>query len=922
MGHKRWTGRGGLALVLLLSGVLLVLAQPTGKQRTEEEEDSKPSPSSNKTPPGPGRTEEEDDVPRRPTRRVIQDPDAMTQPSGKPRSKPAEPQALDLAEAARSTRQPVAQALLQSLAVARDVVLFRGRTVERIQPLPQLVGDKVAKLPRDLELVPLDETGKAGEPFKVGKKAIARIQPYEEAALEAVNKFLADTSYTRLVASDPRYLLRQDQLLVAEQVLGYVARYHESARQRGDREGPDWLEIGGRLLRMPEKDPKQLRGLRDVQLLRLQELVDAGSWDEALTLGRRLSETFPLKEDHLLIADPLARLLKGALDNPLASREKRLEVRQKLAEMQERYKDNPKIQGISDGLKSQAQELVRLAERAQAQKDPGLAQDLLAKAEEVYPQLPELRAKRLAANRDYPILKIGVRQLPKKMSPGWATTDSERRAVELMFESLVRVSIDAEGVQHFVPGLALGRPQAVSLGRIFQMPRNAFWSNNQPLTQADIRYSVERLKLGSGSGRAPAWGDLLEPIEIVDPFRINMNLTQGYLDPMSLMTFKVLPQPFLLKGPAADTEDFSLDPVGSGPFVYAGQRSEGGRKYSAFLANPNYRSRTGKTGLPRIRELRLVQYVDPVEDLKNLKLHMLLDLTPKQMQEIRQQGPELRVTAPSPLAGNRRVYFLAVNHRIRTLQNTNLRRALAHAINREQLLDLCFRGELQREVHKALNGPFPAKSWPLHPTLHNPDNKDSLDPFDRTKAMGLSEEVYKTNDRTIKLTLKYPAGDEAVEKAMEGLSKMVKDHTKVQLILQKPAPDPYTLRREIEEGSYELAYTYYDFPDDTYWLAPLLGPRAGPTGNYLNYSNAVLETQLLRIRGWRDFAQVRKTMRELHRSLWLEMPIIPLWQLDPLLAVRDDLKRTASNGQLSPLVPGIDPWLVFSDIDDWQPPRD
>src|SRR6185437_13436743 len=78
-----------------------------------------------------------------------------------------------------------------------------------------------------------------------------------------------------------------------------------------------------------------------------------------------------------------------------------------------------------------------------------------------------------------------------------------------------------------------------------------------------------------------------------DPFRVDVSLTQGYLDPLALMTFKVLPQWYKIK----NEEEFAEKPIGSGPYIFGGVHSEAGRAYARFLANPNYSSRPSKFGL-------------------------------------------------------------------------------------------------------------------------------------------------------------------------------------------------------------------------------------------------------------------------------------------------------------------------------------
>src|SRR5207302_11016393 len=100
------------------------------------------------------------------------------------------------------------------------------------------------------------------------------------------------------------------------------------------------------------------------------------------------------------------------------------------------------------------------------------------------------------------------------------------------------------------------------------------------------------------------------------------------------------------------------------------------------------------------------------------------------------------VTVPS-----RRIYFLAVNHlrppELGKPDEPNLRRVLAFAINREQILNDCFRAG-NRDYHRALTGPFPPGTWPCAP------GSPSLDDLELARA-----EAHKIN-REFVLVLKYP----------------------------------------------------------------------------------------------------------------------------------------------------------------------
>ena len=116
-------GVGGLlTLLLMLTGVWLVLAQPTSKPRSEEE-DTKTPPPGKKAQGGKPRTEEEEDDPKRLPGKVVQDPD--TKAPTQPRPRPAEPQAVDLTQAAQTAHLAVKD-LFKNLEVPYDLVTFEG----------------------------------------------------------------------------------------------------------------------------------------------------------------------------------------------------------------------------------------------------------------------------------------------------------------------------------------------------------------------------------------------------------------------------------------------------------------------------------------------------------------------------------------------------------------------------------------------------------------------------------------------------------------------------------------------------------------------------------------------------------------------------------------------------------------------------
>jgi ABC-type oligopeptide transport system substrate-binding subunit len=887
---KLWRG---LALSLLVIGLVGIVAgqgpgdgtKPAAPRREEEEEDKAPP---KKRPP---RVEEEEDPRPRPKKVIrVEEPDDPPAPAAPPTAPVG-----DLRRAAAQTKNAYVKTLFEALATPQDIAVKVSGTIDRLVPIEQ-------RLPRDpgsrsarLEVRRASDPSRTFDLFATPVKSITH---YEDEALERVKEFLDRRLHHRPM-SDPQRLSRLEQLAAAETVLVAVLRFHESARETGERKGADWEPVTAELR----------KALREAVLEQLDELADAGNWDAFFQLTRRLIETYPRPDDQAAIARRLTELLPRARRSGVLDDNRLRDVRAKLRLLEEQYSGAEAIRPITESLQKQAQDLLDEArkEMARPNKDLNRVRDLIRQAEEAYPNLVGLREFSMELGRSHPVLRIGVRSLPQFLSPARATTDAELRTLDLLFESLVKLTPDATGATAYRPGLAQGRPRLLDhgVGRRFYLPPNAFWSNNQPITVSDVRFSVRQLKGEiATTGRSPAWGELLQDVIVSDQYRVDLHLVQGWLDPLAPMGFKLLPQ-----GTQPESLGFAKQPIGSGPYRFEGIRTDRGREYAGFLVNPGYTSRVGSGGLPRIREIRLYATSDPLTDLKE-HLHLVLDLTAAQQAELRKVAAANNLILPLPTPAtpiNRRVHFLAVNHRRPGLDSAEVRQAIAFAIDREKLLDDHFRGGLHRlQVHKSLNSPYPAQAWCCDPSRRGRDG-ESLDPFDAAAASARAKlDRVQNRLRTIRLTLKYSKEVPEVEAAMQAVREQVQQRIGLQLELVPL--DPWSLRADVEERlDYDLAYYHHDFEDDTFWLKPLLGPR-GRSGNenYLGYRGDLAAIE--QAAGSRNFLQVQELSRRIHRQLTEEMPVIPLWQLDPFYAYRADKVE----------LPPLDPQALFAEIELWR----
>lgn len=800
---------------------------------------------------------------------------------------PDESRPVDLVALAKRADGEI-RTFYENLAFPHDDVVWKPRgRVDHVEPLSVYVGHE-PRFSGEIKMVRFDKDGKRRPLLPATSKQIKEIIPFEETVLKAADEILKPKDLPRLRA--------------AENAIVFALRFHASGRVKKPEDTQKWMALEDRLR-------ERLHELRRDHVVALS---DARQWDEAFRLAEQLVKEHPREpEDHWSLARvALARAEDSGKPEDYQA------ARRRLIAFESRFPLSPKAEPLRKALITAAQKLMDEAD-ALMDKDAATAIARLRSAAKIWPQLPGLQDRIRARDRAHPILYVGVRKLPEFFSPAAAVSDTERQAVELLFEALVKPSTAAGGALHYNGALAEARPRVVPCGREFSLARDAFWSDGNPVTGADVRETVKLLKDQNLPGRDSAWAKLVSKTSVeVNAYRVRITLSHGYLDPLSLLTFKVLPSQFRGKPlERANDEDFAAHPVGSGPFVLQGPLSEDDMNYLVFSANPFYQ-RADRPGRPHIREIRFFVSTDPAKELRSERLHLLPDVRTDEIKTLRGAGfreDDIRTLT------TRRVYFLAVNHGNEELENEDLRQAIAQAIDRETLLKAHFRagyealdrdGRLVKaagvdtvKLHPALNGPYPAGSWAC-----SPDVRPSLFDLDRAR---LKATAALRKLKSVELKLSYPNDDPRVAAACKDIcGQVARVSDRIQITPVGLAPKDF--RKAIIRREYDLAYCHYDYASEAFWLWPLFDPdknaRAPGGSNYLRYSNdGALDNYFIKAMTHRDFNEVKKFTHAIHARLNEKMPLIPLWQLHRHIAIHPQVDAA-----------GLDPLLVFTNVEEWR----
>lgn len=229
----------------------------------------------------------------------------------------------------------------------------------------------------------------------------------------------------------------------------------------------------------------------------------------------------------------------------------------------------------------------------------------------------------------------------------------------------------------------------------FHLRRDARWHDGQPLTSADVKFTMEKL-LGPYHGRFRRAYDHIEAIETPDDHTVVIRLRKPFAPLMGLLS--VFDAPILPKHIFDGTDPFrnpaTLRPVGSGPFIFR-EWVRGDRivveRNPDYYEEPAYLDRVIFRIIPT--EVARVIALETGEADVVLSFYLPWSEVPRL-----ERHPDLKVWKGVTIPA---LYFIFVNTKHPQLSDPRVRQALMHAIDRDQIVEQAMMG-----LGRPAGGPF------------------------------------------------------------------------------------------------------------------------------------------------------------------------------------------------------------------------
>ncbi len=448
-----------------------------------------------------------------------------------------------------------------------------------------------------------------------------------------------------------------------------------------------------------------------------------------------------------------------------------------------------------------------------------------------------------------------IESSPTSLDPRIGVDGQSERIASLIFDSLVRK--DA----HFnlQPWLATSWETPDPLTYRFHLRTDVHFQNGQPLTAADVKYTLDSMRNGTVITAKAGAMARIDHVDAPDAATVVVHLKQ----PDAALLWN-LSDGALGIVPAGSGRDFAFHPVGSGPFRFVREMQD-----EEVVLERNDHSWQPAPAIARIRFAVVPDAITRALELEKGSADVCINCLTADMVYALRQRANLQVESGPGTNLN----YISFNTEDRVLRDVRVRQAIAYAMNRRLIIR-----SLWRDHARLAESLLPPEHWAWTGDVEQY-------PYDPVKANALLDAAgWKRDKDGIRFRL-------AMKTSTDETSRLLA------MILQQQLRE---IGIDLEVRSFEFATFYADVSKGAFQIYTLrwLGGNEDPDifryaydsrmfpphgANRGRYSNPALDA-LIREAGMSgDQAQRRIDYVKVQQILAAQLPSINLWYLDAVL---------------------------------------
>ena len=451
------------------------------------------------------------------------------------------------------------------------------------------------------------------------------------------------------------------------------------------------------------------------------------------------------------------------------------------------------------------------------------------------------------------VLVVAITSGPNSLDPRYGLDDSSQKLHQLIFDGLLRIDDSLRYVTDGGLAERLDNPEPTTW--VATLRRGVRFHDGRELTAADVVYTYTSIL--DPESRSPHRGAFrgLQSIEARDRYTVVFTLSEPFA---SFPTNLVIPQIV----PASAGPDVAAHPIGTGPYRFVRQSPDDRVELAAF--NEYWAGRPANAGLI----LRVV----PDEVMRGLELRkgtidlVVNDVSPDILYQLRHDEHLQTATAPGV-----DYQYIGINLLDPALADVRVRRALAHAIDRQAIVD-----HLRRGLATPADGLIPPIARAYQPGI-------TSYAFDPVRARQLLDEAgYSDPDGDgpaprLRLTLK----TSNIEFNRLQAAVVQQDFARVGVALEVRTYEFATLFADVIAGNFQLYFLQWaggSLADPDILRRAFHSAQTPPAGfNRGQFRNAEVDALLDEAATSLDPVRRQAAFAEVQRVLAREVPYISLW---------------------------------------------
>jgi peptide/nickel transport system substrate-binding protein len=461
-------------------------------------------------------------------------------------------------------------------------------------------------------------------------------------------------------------------------------------------------------------------------------------------------------------------------------------------------------------------------------------------------------------------LVAGIESQPLNLDPRFATDANSVRIGGLIYNSLLRADANGQLGRELAEHWRM--PDARTYD--FELRRDVKFHDGRALTARDVKYTYDSIV--DPRNRSPKRG-LLKPLDAVEELsehRVRFRLSVPHAPFVEQFTIGIVPAGSMSGGSNARTP-----PAGSGPFMFAS--SEPGESV-ILKANPLYWD-----GTPKVTGLVFKIVPDAMVRVLEFK-HGSIDFLQNDIEP--DMLPWLRKNTGASVDTRQGTSFqyigINLNHPI--LRQRKVRRAIAHAIDRERLIH-----HLLKDLGTPASGLLSPLNWAYEGAV------DSW-PHDPWRAKRLLDEAgfadpdgdgprprFKLSFKTTNIDLRRRIA-EAFKEQLQAVG----------IELEIRSYEWGTFYSDVKKGNFHLfSLAWVGVMDPDIYFQIYHSGSVPPDGdNRGRYANRELDRLLERGRRAVDIEERRAIYGEVQKIVARELPYIPLWWIKNVIVQQPALR--------------------------------